>query len=161
MLDAVAMELGITSETIQVSINNALAVTPNIQPCEACAKLTDTASLLRDPVGTQAAMDAVAQVFNDLADIAPLGVAFTPEMGALITSAIDERINDSQTPHYATAMEYIDLFAEYISVLDNELGSPVGNSMAFVMEKYGTTITDSDNSIIIAYVLMRLENISG
>jgi hypothetical protein len=34
-------------------------------------------------------------------------------------------------------MEYIDAFVQYVAVLDTEMGSPVGDSVAFVMEKHG------------------------
>jgi hypothetical protein len=55
-------------------------------------------------------------------------------------------------------MEYVDAFAQYVAVLDIELGSPVGDgdSVAFVMEKYGAGITGSDNPNIAAFVAAHL-----
>ena len=95
------------------------------------------------------------QVFNT---VAPADVAFTPEVAASIVTAFAGRVNDGT--QYATAIEYIDAFVRYIAVLDAEMGSPVGDgdSIAFVMEKYGTGITDSDNSNIAAFIATRLES---
>jgi hypothetical protein len=53
-------------------------------------------------------------------------------------------------------MEYVDAFVEYIAVLDTELGSPVDDSVALVMEKYGAPLTESDNPNIGAYIAARL-----
>jgi len=47
-------------------------------------------------------------------------------------------------------------------LLDVELGSPVGDdSVAFVIEKYGAGITESDNANMAAFVAARLEAIGG
>jgi hypothetical protein len=153
MMDAVAMELGITSETIQVSINSALAASPGIQPCDACARFTQYARILKDPDGTR--MAAMAQVFNE---IAPPDRPPTDEMFASITTAFSQRLENADMPQYASAMEFIDAFVGYVAVLD-ELGSPVGDSVAFVMEKYGATITENPNPNIAAYIQTRLANI--
>jgi hypothetical protein len=56
-------------------------------------------------------------------------------------------------------MEYIDAFVQYVAVLDTELGSPVGDSVAFVMDKYGAGMTGSENGNIAAFVAARLEAI--
>ena len=62
--------------------------------------------------------------------------------------------------NYATAIEYMDAFVEYIAVPDTELGSPVGDdSVAFVMGKYGSAITEGNNPNIGAFVVMRLETL--
>jgi hypothetical protein len=154
LLEAVALELGVGKEDIQFSIGKALALNPNIQPCEACEKIVDYAAILRDPDGLH--MAAMVQIFNDLA---PADVPFTPEMELSIATvlALAEYINDADTPQYAMAKEYIDAFVGYVVVLDTELGSPVGDSMAFVMEKHGTAVTESENPNIAAYVAAQLE----
>jgi hypothetical protein len=53
-------------------------------------------------------------------------------------------------------MDYIDAFVGYVDVLDNELGSPVGDSVEFVMAKHGTGILESDNPNLAAYVQTRM-----
>jgi hypothetical protein len=151
LMDAVASELGITSETVQISIGVALALNPGIQPCDACASLVDAIAILRDPAGIH--MAAMMQVFDTLA---PAGTPFTPEMAASIATAFADNLDNPDIPQYASAMEYADAFVEYIAVLDTELGSPVDDSMALVMEKYGAPLTESDNPNIGAYIAARL-----
>ena len=40
------------------------------------------------------------------------------------------------------------------------MNSPVGDSMAFVMEKHGQSLTASDNANVAAFVASRLEQIA-
>jgi hypothetical protein len=101
-------------------------------------------------------MAAMAQVFNE---VAPLGMPMSPEMDASITMAFSQQLENADMPQYASAKEFIDAFVEYVAVLDSDLGSPVGDSVAFVMEKYGTTITENANPNIAAYIQTRLQNI--
>lgn len=149
LTQAAALELGITGETLQVAIGNALALNPNIQPCQACATLVNAASILRDVDGSR--MAAMIQVFNALA---PADALFTPEMAASIATAFGTAEEGSL---YASVAEYIDAFVQYAAVLDTDLGSPTGDSVAFVMEKYGEGVTGSDNGNIAAFVATRLE----
>jgi hypothetical protein len=152
LTQAAAMELGVTGETLQVAIGNALALNPNIQPCQACATLIKSASILRDEDGSR--MAAMVQTFNALA---PADAPFTPEMATSIAMAFEGAEEGTQ---YASSAEYIDAFVQYVAVLDTELGSPVGDSVAFVMDKYGAGMTGSENGNIAAFVAARLEAIS-
>jgi hypothetical protein len=150
-MQAVATELGITEETIQVAIGNALALNPTIQPCRACAALIDAAGILRDEDGSR--MAAMIRVFNELA---PADTPFTPEMAASIVTSLQTASENTQ---YASVAEYIDAFIQYINVLDTELGSPVVDALAFVIEKYGTDIMTNENTNIAAFVTVHLENL--
>ena len=143
---AAASELGITAETIQVSIANALAVNPDIHPCQACARLIDAARILRDEDGSM--MAATIQAFNTLA---PADAPFTPEMGASIAMTFEAAAAGTQ---YASVEGYIDAFVEYVTVLETGLGAPVGDSTVFAMEKYGAGIAENAN--IVAYIEARL-----
>jgi filamentous hemagglutinin family protein len=153
LVAAASAELGIPSDTIQVSLANSFALNTNIQPCESCARLLNAADILSDEGGS--GMAALNQVFNELA---PANVAFTPEVAASIVTAFAGRVGDGT--QYATAIDYIDAFVRYIAVLDAEMGSPVGDgdSIAFVMEKYGSGITENENSNIAAFIATRLES---
>ena len=151
LLDAAALELGITTETIQVSIGRALALSPNIQPCEACENLMNSASVLMDPNGSK--MAAMAQVFNQ---IAPLDVPPTDEMFASIAIAFAE---NTDNPQYAAAYEYAEAFVQYIAAMD-ELGAPVGDPTTYTLNKYGGS-TIEENGNISAYIMMRLEALGG
>jgi len=153
LMDAVAMELGITSETIQVSINRALAASPAIQPCDACARFTNYAGVLRGTDDMQ--MATMVQTLNQ---IAPADMPFTPEMEASIAAVLD---NAAEGTQYASMADYIDALVGYVAVLDNELGSPVGDSFVFVMERHGAVITENANPNIVALIRARIENIGG
>ena len=135
----------------QVAINNAVALNPNIQPCQACANLVSAANILKDPGAYMADM---AYVFNQ---VAPADAPFTPEMGAAIATAFAEKADTD--PRYASAMEYVDAFVQYVTAVDRDLGAPVGegDSVAYVMNKYGNSLTDSGNSNMAAYVMMQLQ----
>ena len=94
-------------------------------------------------------MAAMVEAFNVLA---PADEPFTPATSASIATAFDNAAVGTQ---YASAVEYIDAFVQYVATL-NELGSPVGDSVAFVMDKYGADVSGSDNANISSYVAMRL-----
>ena len=148
-MGAAALELNITPETIQVAIADALALNPSIQPCQACAALIDAAAILRDEDGSR--MAAMLAVFNELA---PADAPYTPEMGASIVTAFTGAAEGSQ---YASVAEYVDAFVRYVAVVDVDLGSPIDDSLTFVMDKYGTGITESENSNLATFVAARLE----
>jgi filamentous hemagglutinin family protein len=149
LTQAAAAELGIPEETLQVGMGNALALNPNIQPCQACETLVNAASILKDEDGSR--MAAMVQAFNTLA---PADVPYTPEMATSIAMAFE---NAAEGTQYASAMEFIDAFVQYAIALD-ELGSPVGDSKAFVMNKYGAGMTGSDNANMTAFVTACIES---
>jgi hypothetical protein len=151
LLAAASTELGIPGDTIEVSMANSFALNTDIQACESCARLVNAAAILRDEDGS--VMAAMNQVFNELA---PANVAYTPEVAASIVTAFAGRVNDGT--QYATVIEFIDALVNYIAVLDNDMGSPVGDSVAFVIEKYGKGITESENNNMAAFIAARLES---
>jgi hypothetical protein len=154
VMAAAADELGIEDEEIEVTVADAMAAAGDIQPCDTCARLVNAAAILRDEDGSR--MAALAEVINT---VAPADVPFTPEVGTLIAAAFEGHAGDGTA--YATALEYVDAFAEYVRVLDTEMGSPVGDSVEFVMEKHGAGINASPNDNVAAYVASRLEAIGG
>ena len=113
-MQAAAAELGVSAQTIQVSIDNAVAVAPNIQPCQACEKIVAYAATLKDADGSH--MAAMAQIFNTLA---PPNVPFTPEMGAMIADSFSQNFDNADMPQYAMAIEYIDAFVGYVTALED------------------------------------------
>jgi len=149
-IEAAANELGITPGAMQLTIGNALALNPTLQACNACATLIDAASILRDEDGSR--MAAMTQMFNDMA---PSSLPYSPEMQALIVTAFAGAAEGSQ---YATVREYTDAFVRYFSVLDTDLASPVGDSLAFVMDKYGAGVLGSGNNNIAAFLAASLES---
>jgi filamentous hemagglutinin family protein len=155
LLEAVALEIGTTKEALNIAIENALALDPDMQPCEVCAKLVNYARVLSDIDGTR--MAAVLQVFNE---IAPADVPFTPELTGSIATAFAAYADDIDMPQYATALEYIDAFTGYVAVM-NELDAPVEDPVAFVMGKYGAPVTGSDNANIASYIEIQLAALGG
>jgi filamentous hemagglutinin family protein len=136
LTQAAAAELGIPEETLQVGMGNSLALNPNIQPCQACELLVKNAAILKDVDGSR--MAAMVQVFNA---IAPADAPYTPEMATSIAMVFEGAAEGSQ---YASAMEFIDAFVQYAAAL-GDLGSPTGDSTAFVMDKYGAGLSDNGN----------------
>jgi len=155
LLEAVALEIGTTKEALNIAIENALALDPDMQPCEVCAKLVNYARVLSDIDGTHIA--SVLQVFNE---IAPADVPFTPELTGSIATAFAAHVDNINMPQYATALEYIDAFTGYVAVM-NELDAPVEDPVAFVMGKYGAPVKQSDNANIAAYLETHLAAFGG
>jgi len=149
-MDAAAAELGINTDQLQVSVAGSLAINPSMNPCSACGRLVTTANILQDADGSR--MAAMAYVFDQ---IAPADAPFTPEMGAAIATAFSE--NAEADIRYASAMEYIEAFVQYVTVVDRDLDAPVGDSVAYVMEKYGSALLETGNSNMAAYVMMQLQ----
>lgn len=149
-MQAAAAELGIPAETLQLTIRNGLATNPNIQPCDACARLVTAAAVLSDMDGTRlAAMNAV---FNTLA---PADAPFTPEASAAIVTAFTQL--GEQDRQYALASEYIDAFVSYVAVLNDDLKAPIGDPVAFVLEKHGAALSgEAINPNAAAYILSRV-----
>ncbi len=151
LTQATANELEIAADTLQVAIGNALALNPNIQPCQACSNLINAAAILQDADGSR--MAAMAYVFSQ---IAPADAPFTPEMGAVIATAFSQ--NAQTDARYASAMEYVDAFVRYVTVVDRDLNAPVeGGAVALVMNKYGSALIDSPNSNIAAYIMTQIQ----
>jgi hypothetical protein len=135
-----ANEVGVQVD-IQVFLAGAFISSTDCQPCESAAKLRRAATVLADEEGSY--MAAMNQVFNAT-------VPFTPEAAASITTDTGAQ--------YALVREYIDAFVQYIAFLNDEMGSPIGDSVAYVMEKYGSGITGSGNEDMATFVASRLES---
>ncbi len=149
-MQAAAAEIGISPETLQMSMRNALAMNPNIQPCDSCARLITAATTLSDRDGVHLA--AMNEIFNTLA---PPDVPFTPEVSASVVTAFAQ-LGD-QDRQYALAAEYIDAFVQYVAVLDTELMAPVDDPVMFAIERYGEPLIGEEaNPNIVAYILAQV-----
>ncbi len=152
-LAGAANELGISADRLQMHIGNSLAMNTNIQACDACARLIRAATVLRDfDGGHMAAMNAV---FNQLA---PADAPLTPETVASIVVAFAEL--SQQDGDYALASAYVDAYVQYVAAV-GELGSPVGDAAAYVMNRHGKALMENANANIAAYVAAQLEQIGG
>jgi hypothetical protein len=138
-----ANEIGVGVD-IQVFLANAFAYSTDCQPCEVAARLKNAATILADEDGSH--MAAMNQIFSVLAPDAPL----TPEMAASIVTAFAGRANDGT--QYAVAIEYIDAFVQYVAIVNNELVSPLSDPVAHVLSKYGTGLTENQESFVTARI---------
>ena len=152
-MDAAASELAMNSDDLQLLIGNSLATNPNLQPCKSCQKLVTASAILNDADGAR--MAAMNEIFNTLA---PIDAPFTPEVSASVATAFANLSTDD--PQYAQKMmakEYIDAFVNYVAVVGTELQVPVGDPVAFALEKHGSAMTGSENPNIAAYVMAQIE----
>jgi hypothetical protein len=152
LMEWLAGELGIPEETIQVYLADAFFYSTAMQPCDACARLNNAATILEDAEGTNIA--ALAQVVNEF--VAP-DAPITPEQMASIASAM---ASPEVGTHYATAAQWLDALAEYVGILNTEMGFSVSESIAFV-SKYVTPIAEGDNASLAGYVGARLAALGG
>jgi hypothetical protein len=144
-----ADELGIDAKTLQVWVAIALASPMNIQPCDACARLQDSAEILKDAKGTYVA--ALAQVVNEFASAA---APPSEEQMASIADTIARHSNDGT--YYAVAGNYLDALAEYVGVLSYEMGYSRGESVTLAADKYIARLAVGDNVGVAAFIANRL-----
>ncbi|MHC4560414.1 MAG: Ig-like domain-containing protein, partial [Planctomycetota bacterium] len=149
-----AEELKVDQRIMQIWIVNALASNREIQPCDTCARLKQAATILQDADGTRIA--ALAQVINEFASgTAPP----SEEQMALIANAISSNIVAAN--HYTAAGEYLDALAEYVGILNNEMGFSAEESTAFAVDNHISRLAGSENSGIAAYIAARLAALGG
>jgi len=148
-----AEELGIDERMMEIFIVNSLASTGNIQPCESCAKLRQAAKILMDTDGTHIA--ALSQVINEFAfSNAPLSV----EQMASITEAMMR--NTRAKNRYGIADKYLTALADYVSILNMDLGVSPEESVQFAYEKHVDRLADSGNVGVADYITARLNSLS-
>ena len=152
LMEWLAGELGVEKDLIEIYLKNILAYSPDIHPCEMCARLNDAATTLRDSEGARIA--ALAQIVNEF--VAP-GAPIAPEQMALIASAIT---SPEAGTHYAAAGEWLDALVEYMHILNTEMGYSAAEAVAFT-GKYTAPITTGDNVNLAAYVQARLGALSS
>ena len=80
-----------------------------------------------------------------------------PEQMASIASAM---VSPEAGTYYAAAGQWLDALAEYVGILNTEMGFSVPDSVAAV-DKYVTPITEGDNVSLAAYVAARLAALGG
>ena len=151
LMEWLANEVGVAVD-VQVFLANAFVSSTDCQPCETAARLKAAAAVLTDEDGSH--MAAMNQVFTELINTLTLSAPFTPEMADSVAAAFNGRVNDGT--QYATAIEYIDAFVQYIAILNTEMGSPIADSVAYVLEKYGSDV--SGNPIMADFLASRLES---
>jgi len=150
----VASELGTDERMIQIWVANSLASGRDIQSCDTCANLKRAATVLQDVDGTRVA--ALAQVINEFASsTAPP----TEEQMASIADAIANDVEGNR--QYAAAGEYLDALAQYVGILNSEMGFSADESIQFATHNYVGQLADGENAGVAAYVAARLAALGG
>jgi hypothetical protein len=145
-----AGELGIPEETIQVYLANAFATSTDIQPCEACARLYNMATLLAD----EELIAALEQVINEF-----VGAPAPPseEQFASIAAALQ---NSDGGTRYAAAGQWTAALTEYVRILSAEMGWSEAEAVAFA-NKYATPVMEGDNIALAAYMQALMTALGG
>jgi len=152
LIEAATAELtgAAEAEAIDIVMENALAINPDINPCQACAKLLNSAAVLADPDGSR--MAALAAVVSSA--VAP-DQPFDPAAELMIATAIAENVDNPENPDYAFAGEFVDALVNYVAAA-SELGIPAEDGRELVMAKYGAALDAPENANVRAYVEARL-----
>jgi hypothetical protein len=156
-MEWLAGELGLEPEKVHVTLLHASSESQgavknkassgykaDIQLCELSAQLRDAAAILDDVEGTRLA--ALSEAINDLA---PPEAPLTDETATSVVTAFEQAREGTQ---YAIAKEYVDAFAQYVTLLDATFASLVDDSQAFVFDKYGESMMENNNPNITAFV---------
>jgi hypothetical protein len=142
-----AKELGVEADQLQIYVDGALALSSNVQPCEACANLQNAALTLKDTDGSQ--IKALGQVINEFA---AAGTPPSEEQMAMIATALN---NPKEGTQYALAAQWLNALAKYTSVLHNDLKLPVDESMRYAA-KYTSPVTNGNDAAVAAFVQAKM-----
>ena len=145
----VAKELGVKGAQIEIWLTNALTFSRDIQPYETYARFRTAAVILKDNAGTR--IKALTQVINEFASsTAPP----TEEQMASIADAIAS--NAGADNHYGLAEEYLNALAQYISILNAEMGFSMSEAVELAKANYVDQLAVRGNPNVAAYVSSRL-----
>lgn len=149
-----AQELGVNAQTLDIGVSNSLALGQRIQPCDACGALRMAAKVLQDAGGLRVA--ALRQVINEFA---PSDTPPTEEQMATIAEAITNNVEANN--QRALAGEYLDALAAYLSVISDELGFTVSESIQVAMNNYVDRLILSGDTAVAAFIAARLTALEG
>ncbi len=149
-----AEEVGIDERLVQIWVANSTASTGNIQPCDACEGLKNSAKILLDADGTHIA--ALAQVVNEFASsTAPP----TEEQMISIADAIARNMDEDS--YYAVADEYLEALTTYVGILSDEMGFSTVESVQLVTDKYVGRLAQGQNLGVAAFIAASLAALGG
>jgi hypothetical protein len=121
-----AGEVGLSEDQIHVMLNNADYLSTDIQPCEACARLKQQADAMAGLDTVQ--LDAWASAVRG-----GLAGPITPEMIDGIRTALADN---------PAAVGFDDAAAEYVKILNEELGFERNDAVAIVTGNYAPDYSD-------------------
>jgi hypothetical protein len=129
-----------------VGTGTSIAYKGDIQLCQLCSQLKNSAQVLSDPngLGTGALASVIAQV-------GPLAGPPTPEQMDAIAVALATVAEDTQ---YASAREFVEAVVTYVTTLTDNLGYDVADAVALFMENHGAPITEDESVDLYIGVLL-------
>lgn len=149
-------ELGLKEENPRIYFKNVQANSEDIQPCDMCARLMNSASILRDLEGNGIA--ALNQVVHEFVS-SPMPIS--EEQMASIIQALSDFRDDDDKPHYSSAIQWLDALAEYSGILTNEIGWPAEESITFVAEKYVMSAMENGDEGLAMFLKLQLDALNG
>jgi filamentous hemagglutinin family protein len=141
-------------ELTQAYLAGAFLQSTDLRPHRAASHLRTLADLLHDADGSRIA--ALVQVVSEFV---PAPVPPSDEQMTSIASALEIHVNDGT--HYDVAGQWLEALTEYTDILNAEIGWSTDESVAFVMGKYCTPITEAGHVGVTAFIQMHLERIGG
>jgi hypothetical protein len=141
-------------EITQAYLAGAFLQSTDLRPHQAATQLRSLVEILHDTDGTRIA--ALGRIIDEFSQP---GIPPSPEQFASINQAFAEHINDGT--HYASAGQWLDALTEYVNILETDIGWSADESIAFVMGKYGTAITEAGDIGVTAFIQMHLEGIGS
>lgn len=138
-------------EITQAYLAGAFLQATDLHPFGTARQLRNLAGLLHDPDGYRTS--AVSRVIAEFVqpDMPP-----SPEQFALIVQAFEQHGNDGT--HYATAKQWLDALAEYMLILNSEVGWSLDECVTFVMGKYSSPLTESGSINAAVFIQLYLED---
>ena len=150
----VAEELGIDERMIDIWVVNTLASSKTIDPYDTYARLKAAAIILQDSDGIYLA--ALRQVVNEFAS------SLTPPTEEQMTSIAEAiTLNGDDDSHYALAGKYLEALANYIRILNSEMGFSAVESVQFVLNKYINRLTGDENVGVATFLAASASALAG
>jgi hypothetical protein len=143
---------GRCQEITQAYLAGAFLQSTDLRPHRAAMQLRTLVEVLQDVDGARTG--ALTRVVGEFVQ-GP--VPPSEEQMASIAETFAQHSNDGT--HYASAGQWLDALAEYVGILNTEIGWQVDESVAFVMGKYCAGITEAGDVSTTAYVQMYLEGL--
>ena len=119
----------------------------------AIERFRDSATILKDPDGTQVA--ALGRVINESSTDVPMA----PEFVDSITQTLALHAGDGT--YHAAAGQWINALEDYTGILMSEMGWPRDRSVAFVTDKYLDKMIESGDMQTASFVRMFLRETFG
>lgn len=149
-------ELGLKEDNPRIYFKNVQAGSEDIQPCDMCARLMDSAAILKDIEGGRIA--ALNQVVHEFVS-SPMPVS-EEQMASIIQALSNYRHTDDK-PHYGSAIQWLDALAEYSGILMNEMGWSAEESITFIADKYVMSAMENGDETLAIFLKLQLDAIIG